>query len=722
MVELLRVLRDGLRYRREAVAMSDDRGTVTGHDLSARVAGLAEDFSAIPPVVGLLGANGTDWALAALAAWMAGKTVVPMPTFFSRLQLEHVLRDASISHVIATDNALTTAAALGVGVTLISEHRAGTHRDHAPGAGMIVYTSGSTGRPKGVRLRIEQIDWQARALADAIGATPNDVNLSLLPLALLLETITAVCVPVLIGARTHFASAVAENIGTGRPADLLAAFEAVRPTTAVLVPQLLSGLVAQLEMRKARAHESLRFVAVGGARVSEALTTRAWELGIPVHEGYGLTECCSVVAVNRPERRKAGTAGEPLKGLDVRIDDGEIVVSGPTIMDGYLHGPRVEARWRTGDLGHCDENGFLSVTGRKDNLIVTANGRNISPEWIEAMVASDPRVADCVLLGHGMSHPSLLLVPSQQGEEWLMESPRAHIQLWLEQICAEAPAYAVPKDFVVCPGAQANRVGLITSNGRIVREAALGLHPALKRRPSPHEPKAEIPQTMEGQVSFYDRLIAETERERIGFISIPLISEAVRSGASRELYLDFLTQAYHHVKHTFSLLAFAAARTKDEAYQNALVEYMEEERGHEKWILNDIIAMGGNAAAVRDGMPGIACQVMVGYTYYAIEWISPYAMLGSVHVLEGMSTLLADKAADGIQRSLGASVKEGFSYLRSHGALDIEHVAFFKQLVNGISDSKTQLIVIDASKVFYRLYGDIYRELATRHPVKSHAA
>jgi len=137
--------------------------------------------------------------------------------------------------------------------------------------------------------------------------------------------------------------------------------------------------------------------------------------------------------------------------------------------------------------------------------------------------------------------------------------------------------------------------------------------------------------------------------------------------------------------------------------------------------LSDIAAMGGDAAAVRDGAAGIACQVMVGYTYYAIEWVSPYAMLGSVHVLEGMSTLLADKAADAIQRSLGGG-KEGFSYLRSHGALDIEHVAFFKQVVTGITDPKMQKIVIDASKVFYRLYGDIYHELATRHPIKSHAA
>jgi len=227
---------------------------------------------------------------------------------------------------------------------------------------------------------------------------------------------------------------------------------------------------------------------------------------------------------------------------------------------------------------------------------------------------------------------------------------------------------------------------------------------------------------MEGRLLFYDRLMRETERERNGFISIPLIGEALRSGASLELYLDFLTQAYHHVKHTFPLLAFAAARTTDEAYQDALVEYMEEERGHEKWILNDIEAMGGDEDAVREGKPGIACQVMVGYTYYAIEWVSPYAMLGSVHVLESMSTLLADQAADAIQRSLAHRGKDGFSYLRSHGALDIEHVAFFKKLVNGITDTSIQQIVIEASKVFYRLYGDIYHELATRHRVKSHAA
>jgi len=222
-------------------------------------------------------------------------------------------------------------------------------------------------------------------------------------------------------------------------------------------------------------------------------------------------------------------------------------------------------------------------------------------------------------------------------------------------------------------------------------------------------------------MTFYEQLQSATGPDRNAFLSIPLIQTTVQSGASRELYVDFLTQAYHHVKHTYPLLALASVHTQNEAYQDALVEYMEEERGHEKWILDDIRAMGGDPEAVRTGKPEQACQIMVGYTYFAVEWLSPYAMLGSVHVLEGMSTALADKAADAIQQSLGVAGKEGFSYLRSHGALDIEHVAFFKELVNAIPE-EAHAIIIETSKIIYRLYGDIFRELDLRHPGRRDAA
>jgi long-subunit acyl-CoA synthetase (AMP-forming) len=480
MAEILHALRHGSRCRRDVTPLSDDHAVLTRGDLVDRVAGLAGVLRDRPQRIGLLGSNGTEWAVAQLAAWFAGKTVVPMPAFFSRLQLEHLLKDAGIDHVVATHEAAGLAAALGLNVTLASAHATETLPEPSEGAGMIAYTSGSTGHPKGVHLGLEQIDWQARALAAAIGATSDDSYLSVLPLALVLETITAICVPLLVGARTHFATAVADSVGSGRPAGLSQAFDTWRPTTAVLVPQLLSAWIAELEADGKQAPDSLRFVAVGGAPIPDALSARAWKGGIPVHEGYGLTECCSVVAVNRPGRRKAGTAGEPLPGLDIAIEDGEIVVRGPTVMQGYLHGAPATGPWRTGDLGRLTRDGRLHVAGRKDTLIITASGRNISPEWVEAMVASDPRVAACVALGHGMDHVSVLLIPSLLGESWLMEEPRAHVLLWLEQVCIDAPSYAVPKDFVVCPAAQAKRLGLLTTNGRIVRDAALCTYPALR--------------------------------------------------------------------------------------------------------------------------------------------------------------------------------------------------------------------------------------------------
>jgi len=212
-------------------------------------------------------------------------------------------------------------------------------------------------------------------------------------------------------------------------------------------------------------------------------------------------------------------------------------------------------------------------------------------------------------------------------------------------------------------------------------------------------------------MSFYDRLMSETTIDREVFLAVPIVQYAIRHGASRSLYIDFLTEAYHHVKHTFPLLALAASRTSDDRYQDALVEYMEEERGHEKWILDDIRAVGGNPDAVRSGSPGLPCQIMVGYAYYAIEHISPYSFLGSVHVLEGLSALLADMLADAMKKSLGQENDAGFTYLRTHGSLDTKHVAFFRALVDGFDEAATQRTIIDNAKIFYRLYGAIFQDL-----------
>ena len=223
-------------------------------------------------------------------------------------------------------------------------------------------------------------------------------------------------------------------------------------------------------------------------------------------------------------------------------------------------------------------------------------------------------------------------------------------------------------------------------------------------------------------MTFHDRLLAETATARTEFLSIPILGRALEGDVPRPLYVEFLTQAYHHVRHTCPLLSLAAARTQDSAYRAALYTYIDEERGHDEWILSDIAAMGGDAEATRSGQARPACRAMVAYAYYAIEWISPYAFLGMVHVLEGMSVQLATKAAKSLQKTLESADGEGFLYLTSHGALDTKHTAFFEDFVNGLAEPSAGDTIIDCANVMYWLYGNIFRDLELRLSGEAYAA
>jgi long-subunit acyl-CoA synthetase (AMP-forming) len=455
----------------EFVAASDRQGQLSRRELFARVMALAAELNDQPHIVGIYAPNGLHWVIAQLACAVAGKIVVPLPTFFSATQLGHVVRDASVELILASEQTATLTAQSGVPMNVIDIHRLGAGLpDMIDGFGQIIYTSGSTGQPKGVRHQSGQIEWSAAALAAATQASASDSYLSVLPLPLLLETICSIFIPASIGAYVHFDTDLADRAGRGDVTGIAKAFEAYRPTTSVLVPQLLKHWIAELQAAGQQAPASLRFVAVGGAPVPKQVADVAWRWGIPVHEGYGLSECCSVVAVNRPKERRPGTVGQPLNGLRVSIDKGEIVVDGPSITDGYLGQKSVAKRpWRTGDLGEMDRDGFVTVHGRKDNLLVTSFGRNVSPEWIETMVLADPRIALCVVTGHGEPHLTSLLIPSAAGLAWFATATRAEVLELLFDLCSEAPEYAVPRAYVITSFEHALKDQLI-SNGRPVRK------------------------------------------------------------------------------------------------------------------------------------------------------------------------------------------------------------------------------------------------------------
>lgn len=213
-------------------------------------------------------------------------------------------------------------------------------------------------------------------------------------------------------------------------------------------------------------------------------------------------------------------------------------------------------------------------------------------------------------------------------------------------------------------------------------------------------------------MEFFQQLHAATETERQTFLGIPVIQQTLRGVVTLETYRAFLGEAYHHVKHTVPLLMACGGQLPERLnwLRSAVAEYISEEIGHEEWILNDIRATGADAEAVRNGQPGTATELMVSYAYDTVMRNNPAGFFGMVFVLEGTSIALATRAATITRHALGLP-SQAFSYLTSHGSLDQAHMQFFAQLMNRVDDVADRRAIVHAAKLFYKLYGDIFRGL-----------
>ena len=213
-------------------------------------------------------------------------------------------------------------------------------------------------------------------------------------------------------------------------------------------------------------------------------------------------------------------------------------------------------------------------------------------------------------------------------------------------------------------------------------------------------------------MTFFHTLQDRTAAERDHLLTAPVLQLAVDGKLSLETYIAFLTQAYHHVKHTVPLLMACGARLPErlEWLRSAIAEYIEEERGHQEWILNDLAACGADPEAVRRGQPALATELMVSYVYDRIARHNPVSFFGMVNVLEGTSIALATRAAAAIRGSLELP-PTAFSYLNSHGSLDLEHMRFFEDLMNRLDTDEDRDAVVHTARVVYRLYGDMFRSL-----------
>ncbi|MBX5461198.1 MAG: AMP-binding protein [Steroidobacteraceae bacterium] len=429
---------------------------------------------------GLLARNGCAWAIADLALHQLQRLNVPLPGYFTSAQLRHVIDDAGIDTLLTDDPArvqdrwpefVLLVSSPASGLSLL---RRALHPDRVPGVPegvtKVTYTSGSTSEPKGVCLSASAIGSVSRSLCAATASLRIRRHLSLLPLPTLLENIGGVHVALQCAATCILppASQTGMDYGALDESHLLAALDAAQPESLILVPELLRILVSAARAGRALP-SSLKFIALGGAPVSEDLLREAAELQLPVYEGYGLSECASAVCLNTPGAARRGSVGRPLPHARVRLDSaGQLLVSG-AVMSGYLGAPLASPLLEvaTGDIGEIDDQGYVHIRGRLRNIYITSLGRNVSPEWVEREITRDPAIQHAVVYGEGKPHAAALLSPARAGlDDSVAERAIARANTRL-------PDYALVRRWAWMPEIPSPSNGLLTASGRLRRDRVL---------------------------------------------------------------------------------------------------------------------------------------------------------------------------------------------------------------------------------------------------------
>ena len=695
MTRLLDAIRGHAERRPGAIAI-DGVAPVTWATLARVLPQLAEDlvtrFADGRPVA-LQVDQGVGECLLDLALLEAGIPTIPLPGFFTAAQTEHAL-DAAGAEVLLS-GPVTFSLDADPGLQVREERRDRPARPLPDGTARITFTSGSTGDPKGICLSRDHLLGVAQAVVDTLGIHHAGRHLPLLPPGILLENVAGFHATMLAGGT--YVALPQSAVGMADPfrPDVMAILNTIERqaiTSLILVPDYLANLVAAMRATGIRLPR-LTLVAVGGARIDPLLLDAAADMGLPVRQGYGLTECASVVALDDGDPASRGSVGRSIGANTIRLaEDGDILIDGPLFL-GTVGDPRAPGPLATGDLGRIDDAGRLWIEGRKSALIVTSHGRNVSPEWVEGVLTRQPAIFQAMVRGDGRATLDALLVPS---------SPSADVEAAVDAANAALPPYArVARWQVVAPFTPAS--GLLTGNGRLRRAAIDAAYP--------------YQETLVDQ-PFFDRLVSETREAQARFAMTPQLIAGMTGRITRADYIAYLTEAFHHVRHTVPLMQEARARLSHRpVLVAALDEYIEEETGHEFWILEDIEAAGGDSVAASRA-PSPATRAMVEYAYRTIREGNPAAFFGMVYVLEGTSIAMASHGAGAVQASLGLP-DDAFHYLTSHGALDQDHLVFFEKLMNRIDDPEDQRAIIDMAKAMFGLFGGLFAGIeleATRVP------
>ncbi len=424
----------------------------------------------------LHGDNSMNWMIVDLACQLASVCLIPLPTFFSSQQIKNVLETTPVDAILC-EQPDTFTSLLGEQITtqqcsplsiykLLVLGKQNKVAQLPSNTQKITFTSGSTGNPKGVCLSNEQLIIQAKALAKAVNLD-KPRHLCLLPLSTLLENVAGIYCTLLAQGEViipTLAEIGFQGSSSLSPERFISVISEYSPNSIIVTPQLLLVLISAAEAGW-ETPESLEFVAAGGARVSPQLLARAHALNIPAYEGYGLSECASVVSLNTPAHNDKKSCGRPLPHLTINIENNEVVVSGNAML-GYANEPGSwgQNRIHTGDIGYLNEQGYLVINGRKKNLLISSYGRNINPEWIESELLTNPCIAECVVFGD--ARPYCVALISVRGN-----ADSEIIQQLIDRCNEQLPDYARILNWQLLSTPLSRQQNLLTANGRPRREA-----------------------------------------------------------------------------------------------------------------------------------------------------------------------------------------------------------------------------------------------------------
>ena len=460
------------------ILLDDGVRTLTAAQLEAAVAAFTDTLRAEGVrVLATLLDNSMAWVVADRAAERAGLVHVPLPVFFAREQIAHALQASGADAILLPAAApwpLASATFCSVaGESLALRRLPGQPVPMPEGTSKITFTSGTTGMPKGVCLRASAIGSVSSGVVRAMAPLQIKRHLCVLPFAVLLENIAGLSAPLMNG--TTCVVVPLSQLGlTGSssfdPAQFHAAVLRLRPDSIILLPQMLRMWAGYLAATQQRAPAGLKFVAVGGASVGAGLVAASRALGIPAHEGYGLSEGASVQTLNLPDADLPGSAGRALPHARLRISEsGEIEIAG-SLFAGYLGDTRpVPEWWPSGDLGTIDARGFLHVHGRRKNVLITSFGRNVSPEWVEGAL-QEAGVAVAVVFGDDQPTLSAVLWPVNA------QVPDAALQAAVDAANSALPDYARMHRWVRARHPFDAASGMATANGRPQRAAIFQAH------------------------------------------------------------------------------------------------------------------------------------------------------------------------------------------------------------------------------------------------------